>query len=127
MDVPAGYAVGMFIMNKKTWNSLPKETQAVLDDLFRYLEVHWAETYDLLENRFKKDIIKRYGVIVADLSPGEIERMKAATPRVKGDWIADMKKKGLPGQENYDALITSVRNFGIILDQTWVKNRALAK
>jgi TRAP-type C4-dicarboxylate transport system substrate-binding protein len=127
MDVPAGYAVGMFIMNKKTWNSLPKETQAVLDDLFRYIEVHWGETYDLLENRYKKDIIKQYSVIVADISPGEIEKMKAATVRVKDDWIADMKKKGLPGQENYDALITSMKNFGIMLDQTWVKNRALAK
>lgn len=127
MDVPAGYAVGMFIMNKKTWDSLPKETQAVLDDLFRYIEVHWGETYDLLENRYKKDIIKQYSVIVADISPGEIEKMKAATMRVKDDWIADMKKKGLPGQQNYDALITSMKNFGIMLDQTWVKNRALGK
>ena len=80
-----------------------------------------------MENRYKKDIIKEYGVVVAEISPGEIEKMKAATIRVKDDWIADMKKKGLPGQQNYDALITSMKNFGIMLDQTWVRNRALAK
>jgi hypothetical protein len=66
-------------------------------------------------------------VTVADVPPGELDKMKTATARVKDDWIADMKKKGLPGQENYDALIASMKNHGMILNQTWVKNRALAK
>ena len=127
MDVPAGYAVHMIIMNRKIWDSLPKETQAVLDNVFRYMEIHWGQTYDILEHNYKRDIIKKYSVTVADVPSGELDKMKTATARVKDDWIADMKKKGLPGQENYDALMTSMKNHGMILDQAWVKNRALGK
>lgn len=127
MDVPAGYAVHMIIMNRKIWDSLPKETQAILDNIFRYMEIHWGQTYDILEHNYKRDIIKKYSVTVADVPPAELDKMKTATARVKDDWIADMKKKGLPGQENYDALMTGMKNLGMILDQTWVKNRALAK
>lgn len=127
IDVPAGYAVHLIFMNKKLWDSLPKNIQATLDEVFRYVEIHWGETYDILEQRFKQSIIKQYGVTVADLPPGEFDKMKAATMRVKDDWIADMKKKGLPGEKNYDAMITSMKNFGIVLDQTWVKNSSLAK
>jgi hypothetical protein len=62
-----------------------------------------------------------------DIAPAEVEKIKAATSRVKDDWVANMEKKGLPGKKNYDAMITSMKNHGIILDQEWVKNRALAK
>ncbi len=127
IDVPAGYAVHLMYMNKKLWDSLPKNIQATLDEVFRYMEIRWGGTYDVLEQRFKQSAIKQYGVTITDLSPVEFDKMKAATFRVKDDWIADMKKKGLPGEKNYDALITSMKNFGIILDQTWVKNRAVAK
>jgi TRAP-type C4-dicarboxylate transport system substrate-binding protein len=127
MDVPCGYAVRIVLMNRKLWDSLPRNVQATLDEVFRYYEIHWGETYDILEQKYKQNIIKQYGVTVADLLPGEFDKMKAATTQVKDNWIANMKNKGLPGQENYDALTTSMKNFGIILDQTWVKNRALAK
>ena len=127
MDVPICYAVHMIIMNKKVWDSLPKNIQATLDELFRETEIHWGATYDILEQEFKQNIITRYGLTVADISPDEFNKMKAATAKVKDDWIADMQKKGLPGQENYDALLTSIKNHGFLLGQTWVKNRALAK
>ena len=127
IDVPAGYAVHHTIINKKLWDSLSKNIQATLDEVFRYYEIQWGETYDILEHKYKQNIIKQYGVTVADLPPGEFDKMKAATAKVKDDWIADMKKKGLLGEKNYEALIASMKNFGIILDQTWVKNRALAK
>lgn len=127
MDVPAGYAVNLMMMNKELWESLPLNIQATLDQCFRHVGVQWAVTYDTLEQQFKQRIVKEFGITVADLRPGELDKMKAATARVKNDWIADMKKKGLPGEKNYEALINSMKNYGFILSQTWVKNRALQK
>ena len=127
MDVPVGYAVHMWIMNKKLWDSQPKDIQAVLEGIFREAPIHWGNTYDTLEENFEQDVIKRYNVTVASVSPAEYEKMRAATMKVKDGWIADMKKKGLPGQENYDALQATMRDLAIIPDQSWVKNRALVK
>ena len=127
MDVPAGYAVHMYIMNKKLWDSLPKNTQVVLEGVFKDAAIHWANTYDGLDADYKQDVIKHNGVVVANVSPAEYEKMRAATARVKDGWIADMKNKGLPGQENYDALQTTMKDLGIIPDQSWVKNRAMVK
>ena len=127
MDVPAGYAVHMWIMNKKLFDSQPKDIQAILEGIFRDAPIHWGNTYDTLEENFRQDIIKRYNVVVANVSPAEFEKMRTATLKVKDGWLADMKKRGLPGQENYDALQASMRDLAIIPDQSWVKNRAMAK
>jgi hypothetical protein len=64
---------------------------------------------------------------VADISAAEFNKMKTVTAKVKDDWVADMQKKGLPGEKNYEALLTSTKNHGFLLDQIWVRNRALAK
>ena len=127
IDVPICIAVHMNIMNKKLFDSLPKATQATLDEIFNEFMFHWSNTIDILEQDAKDIAVEKFGVKIATLPPGEIDKMKAATARVKDEWIAEMEKKGLPGQKNYDALITTMRNLGIILDQTWVKNRALGK
>lgn len=128
MDLPLCYAVHLIFLNKKVWDSLPKDTQATLDVIFREMEVHWSETLDiLLRTRYKTILREKYDYKIVDISAAEAEKIKAATSRVKDDWIASMEKKGLPGQKHYDAMVTSMKNHGIILDQEWVKNRALAK
>ncbi|MCJ7593969.1 MAG: TRAP transporter substrate-binding protein [Desulfobacterales bacterium] len=127
MDVPICIAVHMNIMNKKLWDSLPKDTQATLDQLFSEYVFHWSNTIDLLEEEAKDIAVEKFGVKIAKLPAAEIDKMKAATAHVKDEWIAEMEKKGLPGQKNYDALTTTMKNLGIILDQTWVTNRALGK
>jgi len=128
IDLPLCYAVHLIFLNKKVWDSLPKDTQAALEEVFREEEIHWGETVDVLVRERHRTILReKYDYKVVDISPAEVEKIKAATSRVKDDWIARMEKKGLPGKKNYDAMITTMKNYGIILDQTWVKNRALAK
>lgn len=128
IDIPLCYAVHLIFLNKKTWDSLPRDTQATLDGLFREMEIHWGETLDvLLQTKFKTILREKYDYKIVDVSPAEVEKIKAATSRVRDEWIASTGKKGLPGKKNYEAMITSMKENGIILDQTWVKNRALAK
>lgn len=128
IDLPLCYAVHLIFLNKKVWDSLPKDTQATLDGIFREIEIHWSATIDiLLRTKYKTILKEKYDYKIVDISAAEVEKIKAATSRVKDEWIASMEKKGLPGQKNYDAMVTSMKNHGIILDQEWVKNRALAK
>ncbi len=128
IDLPLCYAVHLIFLNKKVWDSLPKDTQTTLEEVFRDTEIHWGETADVLVRESHKKILKeKYDYKIVDLAPAEVAKIKAATSRVKDDWIASMEKKGLPGKKNYDAMIDTMKRYGIILNQTWVKNRALAK
>lgn len=128
IDLPLCYAVHLIFLNKKVWDSLPQDTQSTLEEAFREEEIHWGETVDVLVRERHKTILReKYNCKVVDISPAEVEKIKAATSRVKDDWIASMEKKGMPGKKTYDAMITTMKHYGIILDQTWVKNRALAK
>lgn len=127
MDIPICIAVHMNIMNKKLWDSLPDDTQKILDQIFREMVIHWSSTIDILEEDAKRIAAEEFGVKIADLPKAEVDKMKAATAGVKDDWIAEMEKKGLPGQKTYDAFMTTTKNLGIILDQTWVKNRAIGE
>jgi TRAP-type C4-dicarboxylate transport system substrate-binding protein len=128
IDIPLCYAVHVIFLNKKNWNALPKETQAVLEGIFREMEIHWGETLDLLlQTKFKTILREKYNYKIVDVPPGEVEKIKAATSKVRDEWIASMEKKGFPGKKNYEAMVTSMKDNGIILDQTWVKNRALVK
>lgn len=127
IDVPANIAVHMHVMNKKLWDSLPKNTQQILSQIFRENEIHWSVTIDILESRSREVATKKFGVKIYTPPPAELEKMKAATAGVKDAWIAALEKKGLPGRKTYEALITSMKNHGIILNMTWVKNRALKK
>ena len=128
IDQPLCFAVHLVFMNKKIWDSLPKDTQVALDATFREAEIHWSEGIDILIRTHYKTVLKeKYNYTIVDFPAPEVEKMKAATSRVKDDWIDSMEKKGLPGKRNYEALIESMKNLGIILDQTWVKNRGLEK
>jgi len=128
IDVPLCYAVHLIFLNKKIWDSLPKDTQATLDGIFREMEIHWGATLDLLlRTKFIPILREKYGYKIVDLPPAEVEKIRAATSKVKDDWITAMEKKGLPGKKNYEAMISSMKDHGFISDQTWVKNRALAK
>ena len=49
IDMPASIAVHMHMMNKKLWDSLPQNTQQILNQIFRENEIHWSETIDILE------------------------------------------------------------------------------
>jgi TRAP-type C4-dicarboxylate transport system substrate-binding protein len=128
IDIPLCYAVHVIFLNKKSWNALPKDAQAVLEGVFREMEIHWGETLDLLlQTKFKTILREKYNYKIVDVPPAEVEKIKAATSKVRDEWIASMEKKGLPGKKNYEAMIASMKNHGMILNQTWVKNRALAK
>ncbi|MBW2065170.1 MAG: TRAP transporter substrate-binding protein [Deltaproteobacteria bacterium] len=90
-------------MNMKTWNSLPPDVKEVFDKLRMRYAFECAVEYD--KDRVKA--IKRgrsLGKEIYPLSSAELQRWESKVRGIYDDWLADMKAKGIPGDEMLGAL-----------------------
>lgn len=86
------------IMNKGAWNRLPKEAQKVFEELTGDWAVKfYSETRDQEELEAKKVAINK-GMKLIELSPEMVRTMRDVVKSVKAKYVADLKKKGLPGE-----------------------------
>lgn len=92
------HGVQVVMMNKKTWNSLPADVQKIIDAV----DAEWAPKQGKVwddADQMGKDFAKQRGNTVIRLSAQEDARWLAAAQPVFDEYIADMKKRGLPGEE----------------------------
>ncbi|HNV46943.1 MAG TPA: TRAP transporter substrate-binding protein [Spirochaetota bacterium] len=94
-----GYTTGMYvIMNKAKWDKLPDAVKAVFTDVSdRWVKVH-GETWDRVDGdgvAFTKNL----GNGIIELDAAEGARWSAAVKPVIDGYIAEMKKKNLPGDK----------------------------
>ncbi len=92
-----GYTTTMFVvMNKKKWNSLPKDIQKIISDVNReWVAVH-AKTWDDLDEEGKAFTLG-LGNKIIPLSPAENLRWKKAVSPVITEFVTAADAKGLPG------------------------------
>ena len=101
---PSIGALFAVVMNKDTWNSLPKDVQKVIDDLAleqsvwtgAYMDSHTEEAIDWAEKECAFEIVT--------ISPGEKAKWDALIMPLVDDYLADMAAKGLPGEEYLDRI-----------------------
>ena len=91
------------VMNKKTWNSLPPDIQNILDNLIMRYSFECATKYDADVKKSLK-IGKSKGKVIYSLPAGELAKWEKKLVPVYDQWIADMKAKGLPGEEALRAI-----------------------
>lgn len=90
-------------MNKKKWESLPKDIQAILDNLRMRYAFECAAKYDM----DRIDAIKEgqaKGKEIYPLSPAELANWEKQLAPLYEGWVKDMKAKGLPGGELLGAI-----------------------
>jgi TRAP-type C4-dicarboxylate transport system substrate-binding protein len=85
-------------MNKKTWNSLPPDVQEILDNMRMRYAFESATAYDEDVQKSLK-IGKSRGKEVYSITASEMAKWEKKLMPVYDQWIADMKAKGLPGEE----------------------------
>lgn len=85
-------------MNKKTWNSLPPDIQKILNNLRRRYAFECAGIYDEDLNKALK-LGQSKGKVIYPLAAGELAKWKEKAEPSYDQWVADMKAKGLPGEE----------------------------
>jgi TRAP-type C4-dicarboxylate transport system substrate-binding protein len=86
------------VMNMDKWNALPKDVQAVFDDL-RVEQSEWTGNY--MDDHVKKAMewsVESQKVEVIELSAAEKAKWDAKLAPVTAEWIEKAKAKGLPAE-----------------------------
>jgi TRAP-type C4-dicarboxylate transport system substrate-binding protein len=85
-------------MNKDKWNSLPANTQKIIEQL----NVEWVEKmgklWDELDKEGKDVFLQKGGKVVV-LTKEENARWAARLRPMLDEYVKNMKAKGLPGEE----------------------------
>ncbi|MCV6597358.1 MAG: C4-dicarboxylate TRAP transporter substrate-binding protein [Mangrovicoccus sp.] len=90
------------VVNIDAYDALPEAHRAALDESVDEAIAHYLENYGALIEKWEGILTER-GVEKVTLPEAELEKFReiAATP-ITAQWIADMDAQGLPGQELYD-------------------------
>lgn len=99
MNYGSAYSMAFFVvMNKKKWEALPKETQAIIEKV----NEEWIEKTGKAWDDIDKggiEFTKAKGNQVITLSKQEDERWAAMAQPILKEYVEAMKAKGLPGDE----------------------------
>lgn len=95
----SAYTVGFFVtMNKKKWNSLPKEVQQIIEQVNQEWIEKTGQTWDELDTQGKEFSLSQGNQII-ELSREEDQKWARAVKPVLNEYVNQMKQKGLPGEE----------------------------
>lgn len=104
-------AMAVTIMNKDTWESLPKDVQETIEELTKESMDKQAELYMEADKRAYEDY-KEAGVKTLTFSPEEVEEFRGLiVPERWNNWKKDMEDKGLPGATFFDALNEAIHKY----------------
>jgi TRAP-type C4-dicarboxylate transport system substrate-binding protein len=104
-------ATFVVMMNKRKFDSLSKDVQKIIDQMNQEYMEKYAKAWTDMEIEGKEWLIKR-GVKISSLSNEEEVRWyeKGAKPLVE-EYIKEMKKQGLPGEEAVKFLLDSFKKY----------------
>ena len=96
------------VVNIDAYESLSDDHKAALDSSVPEALDHYLSNYaDLLERW--DSVLAEKGVQKVEIDPSVIEEFRAAAAEPARDaWIADMEAQGLPGQELYDLVVSTL-------------------
>jgi TRAP-type C4-dicarboxylate transport system substrate-binding protein len=90
--------VFILIMNKETWDSLPKDLQVTIEQISR--EISAKSTKMLIDEAQQRwNILRDRKVEVYSLSPEEQGRWEQATAAVADSYVQEWAAKGYPMKE----------------------------
>ncbi|MBI5445303.1 MAG: TRAP transporter substrate-binding protein [Deltaproteobacteria bacterium] len=85
-------------MNKQKWDALPRDVQATIEKINQEWVEKSGKVWDQIE-REGFEFSQSKGVKIVRLSKAEDERWAEVVKPVINDYVANMKAKGLPGEE----------------------------
>ncbi|MEO0680278.1 MAG: C4-dicarboxylate TRAP transporter substrate-binding protein [Pseudomonadota bacterium] len=99
------------VVNTDAYESLSDEHRAALDESIDGAIAHYLANYGELLAKWES-ILTEKGVEKVEFSDAQISefRAKAADP-IREQWIADMEAQGLPGQELYDLVVSTLNDL----------------
>ena len=98
----SSYSIAFFVaMNKKKWDSLPKDVQETIQKVNKEWIGKTAETWNNMDKEALELALSKGNQIIK-LSPEEDARWAKAVSPIFDEYVKTTKEKGLPGQEALD-------------------------
>jgi len=95
----SAYTLGFFVvMNKKKWDSLPKDVQETIQKVNKEWIGKTAETWNNMDKEALELALSKGNQIIK-LSPEEDARWAKAVSPIFDEYVKTTKEKGLPGEE----------------------------
>ncbi|RMD49510.1 MAG: C4-dicarboxylate ABC transporter substrate-binding protein [Alphaproteobacteria bacterium] len=98
------------VVNIDAYNALPAEYREALDSSIDAALAHYLDNYGKLLERWD-DVLKEKGVERVHIPESEIERFRAVAGPIHEKWIKDMSAQGLPAQELYDLVKSTLASM----------------
>ena len=108
--IPTNVIAMAVTMNLDTWNALPADTQAKIDEISAdWWQVH-GKSFDA-ESAWVLNHIEEIGQEIIYPSDGQMQRIVDATRVQWDEWVAEMEAKGLPGQAILDEAVRLAEEY----------------
>jgi len=96
------------VVNTDAYEALSADHKAALDSSVDEAIAHYLTNYGELLKKWE-GILAEKGVKKVSISEGELDAFrKAAADPIRAEWIANMEAQGLPGQELYDLVLSTL-------------------
>ncbi|MFC1863286.1 TRAP transporter substrate-binding protein [Thermodesulfobacteriota bacterium] len=95
------------IMNKDSWESLPKDVQKIMDDMAKEQAIWTGKFMDGEVNKAREWSVKTHNVEFIELSKDEKARFDQLVEPMIGGWIESAGAKGFPARE----IISDIKAF----------------
>ena len=103
----------LYCMNKDTWNSLPSDIKAIIDDM----SPEYSKQSGVLADEWKekgKKLLMDEGAEINNLSPEEMNKVLSAVEPLWEAWLAEGDAKGLDRREMCQQLNDTLKGLGVV-------------
>jgi TRAP-type transport system periplasmic protein len=94
----------LFAMNRESYDNLPDDLKAVIDDNSGYETSGWVGRVMDEGDAPARDVAVERDNTIVQIEGEELERWQEAAQPVIDEWVAEMDERGIDGQELIDAL-----------------------
>jgi TRAP-type C4-dicarboxylate transport system substrate-binding protein len=97
-------------MNKKKWNGLPPDVRKIIEQINEEWIDRVGKTWDA-GDKAGRDLTLKLGNKITSLPKEENEKVAQAVRPLLDDYVANMKKNGLPGDEALRFCVDQLKAF----------------
>lgn len=105
------FSTVVLLMNEKTWNSLPKNLQAICTEEIMTIQAGNPQAFAAGDVKAVEKM-KKAGITIYDWPQAEIDKARAAVLPIWDKAIADMNKRGMPGKQIMTDYVNALNRLG---------------
>ena len=111
LGAPLGSFTLSYAIGESAWERLPEDLRAVLTQAGAETTAHLCTAIEQ-ENERSRTSLAEGGLHFTPLSPAQIASWEDALAPVRGQWVADMEARGLPGAATLTAMEQALATTG---------------